>query len=58
MIDLEKLKEVKARTSLDIEAFAKSICEVQPMPDNIISDVINDIGDKTILITPKEPRND
>lgn len=58
MIDLEKLKEVKARTSLDIEAFAKSICEVQPMPDNIISDVINVIGDKTIVITPKEPRND
>lgn len=58
MIDLEKLKEVKARTVLGIEAFAKSICEVQPMPDNIISDVINAIGDKTFVITPKEPRND
>lgn len=58
MIDLEKLKEVKARTALDIDAFAKSICEVQPMPDNIISDVINVIGDKTLVITPKEPRND
>ena len=58
MIDLEKLKEVKARTALDIEAFAKNICEVQPMPDNIISDVISAIGDKTLVITPKEHRND
>lgn len=58
MIDLQKLKEVKARTALDIDAFAKRICEVQPMPDNIISDVINAIGDKTLVITPKELRND
>lgn len=58
MNDLERLREIKARLNLDIEAFAKSICEVQPMPDNIISDVINAIGDKTLVITPKEPRND
>lgn len=58
MIDLTSLKETKARMAFDINEFAKSICEVQPMPDNIISDVINAIGDKTIVITPKEPCND
>lgn len=58
MIDLDKLKEIKGRMSVNIEAFAKSICEVQPMPDNIISDVLEAIGDKTLVITPKEPCND
>ena len=58
MIDLEKLKDIKARTALDINEFAKTICEVQPMSDNIISDVINAIGDKTLVIASKEPCND
>lgn len=54
MIDLEKLRELKARMNIDIDAFAKSICEVQPMPDNIISDMLEAIGDKTLVMTTEK----
>ena len=57
-IDLAALKEIKTKLSFDSNEFFKQICEVQPMPNNIISDLLDAIGDKTFVITSKESRND
>ncbi|YP_010843962.1 hydrolase [Salmonella phage KM16] len=51
------LKDIK-RNVPDINEFYRQICEVQPMPGNIIPDLIKALDGKTLVFVPKEKDND
>lgn len=55
MINLDELKKIKASMLPDLNEFAKQIAEVQPMPDNLVKDILDAIGDKTLVLRSKNP---
>lgn len=54
MINLDELKKLKEKCSLGINDFAKQICEVQPMPDNLVSDILEALDGKTLVISKRD----
>lgn len=54
MINLDELKKIKEKCSLGINDFAKQICEVQPMPDNLVSDILEALDGKSLVITKRD----
>lgn len=40
-----------------VENFSKQIAEVQPIDGNLLKDFLDELGDKTLVITAKEPNN-
>lgn len=57
MIDLEQLSKIKAKLTIDINEFAEQIASVQPMPDNLIEDIIDALDGRALVITAKEPKH-
>lgn len=55
MIDLEQLSKIKAKLTIDINEFVEQIASVQPMPDNLIEDIIDALDGRALVITAKEP---
>lgn len=57
MIDLEQLSKIKAKLTIDINEFAEQIASVQPMPDNLIEDILDALDGRALVITAKEPEH-
>ncbi|UPW37797.1 hypothetical protein ESCO10_00219 [Escherichia phage vB_EcoM_ESCO10] len=54
MINLDELKKLKEKCAFDINDFAKRICEVQPMPDNLVSEIREALDGKSLVISKRE----
>lgn len=54
MINLNALKKLKEKHAVDINNFAKEICEVQPMPDNLVSDILKALDGKSLVLSKRE----
>lgn len=48
----------RSHTKEFIENFSKQIAEVQPIDGNLLKDFLDELGDKTLVITAKGSNND